>query len=152
MNDGYLPIYKVFVLNLPRILLIAGITPLDGSSDFTVDSLASVTSTLTAMHPRPSLAACSALLLGSGKFQLMAATNGGDPSTRGLFTRALGEEEAARWKFFSCDSIQIAKPDPRVYDAIWTGFGIGAENRKGWFIASHTWYVRSGLLPENAIE
>lgn len=94
-----------------------------------------------AMTPRPSLAACSNLLLGTpGQFQLMAATNGGDASTRGLFKRALGDDISSQWKYFSCDSVGIAKPDPRVYDAIWANFD-NCQRGKGWFIASHTWYV-----------
>jgi 2-haloacid dehalogenase len=131
----------MFTANLPRILLIAGVVPNTGAALFTAPELLPIVMTLTAMTARPSLAGCSSLLHSiPGRFQLMAATNGGDLATRGLFKRALGEEEAGKWKYFSCDSIQLAKPDPKVYDAIWAGFE-GGRQSKGWFIASHTWCV-----------
>lgn len=94
------------------------------------------------MDPRPSLAPASALLHASGtksKFRLMAATNGELDSTRGLFRRALGEEEARKWDVFSCDEVRVAKPREEVYEAVWRRLGLEGEERVGWFVAAHTW-------------
>lgn len=36
--------------------------------------------------------------------------------------------------------IQLAKPAPKVYDAIWNNVvGEKGSREKGWFVASHTW-------------
>ena len=95
------------------------------------------------MTPRPSLAGCSKLLIATNKFTLLAATNGGAASTRGLFEQALGKEiggEGGPWGVFSCDTNKVAKPAPIVYEQIWQRFeSKGLTERKGWFVASHTW-------------
>lgn len=95
------------------------------TSVFSDEFLSPILMTLTAMTPRPSLAACSQLLVATGKFNLLAATNGGAASTRGLFERALGKEiggEGGPWGVFSCDTNQVAKPAPIVYEQIWQRF------------------------------
>ena len=155
MNGNYIPIFKVFTANLPRILSIAGLTPPQPSTEdqklpystsiFPDPLLQEIVQTLTAMTPRPSLQACSTLLLSATKFNLLAATNGGLASTRGLFDRSL-PSESSEWGYFSCDTAQVAKPAPEVYENIWKKLeaisfekGETEFKREGWFIASHTW-------------
>ncbi|KAK4691870.1 hypothetical protein P7C70_g9249, partial [Phenoliferia sp. Uapishka_3] len=134
------PIGIVLKACLPRNLLMAGVLPPEPHTSFTADLLAPVYATLPAMDPRPSLSACSSTFLETGKFRLLAATNGGAESTRGLFDRALGKEQSAKWGVFSCDANQVAKPAPAVYENIWKHLGLMGEERKGWFVASHTWW------------
>lgn len=146
----------VLKANLPKSLSIAKLsppetakvspdasTPAYSTSVFSDEFLQPILMTLTAMTPRPSLAGCSKLLTATNKFTLLAATNGGAASTRGLFERALGKEiggEGGPWGVFSCDQHQVAKPAPAVYEQIWQRFEKeGLKERKGWFIASHTW-------------
>lgn len=131
--------------SLPRILLSAGL--LASPSAALEFDISPITSTLTTLPARASLAACSALLLSSTEpsFRLLAATNGGAESTRGLFDRALGEEESLKWEVFSCDEIKVAKPAQEMYEAVWKKLGMEKKKtRAGWFIASHSWYM-SGI-------
>ena len=90
------------------------------------------------MTARPSLAPASALLNSSNKFKLWGCTNGGADNTRGLYDLALGKEESEKWGVWSCDSVRKAKPAPAVYEAIWKSL-VGDGERKGWFVASHSW-------------
>ena len=70
----------------------------------------------------------------------MGATNGAAESTRSLFDQALGEEESSKWAVWSCNEIQVAKPAPAVYEAVWRKLGLESkEERNGWFVASHSW-------------
>lgn len=103
-----------------------------------------VISRIPTLDARPGLSAASSLLL-SHNFRLLAATNGGLGTTRGLFARALGDDEAERWEYFSCDEDKTAKPAPSVYRDVWRRLSVdeGDEKKHGWFVASHTWYVVS---------
>ncbi|GAA6025953.1 hypothetical protein JCM11491_005174 [Sporobolomyces phaffii] len=106
----------------------------------------------------------------STRFRLVAVTNGGLESTKNYFSAALGRDGARRrregegaggtndeddeevvegWSFVSCDEIGVAKPDPRVYDHVWSRLGqpnndddrrsATPRRREGWFVASHSW-------------
>ncbi|SCV73991.1 BQ2448_6421 [Microbotryum intermedium] len=138
MNGGYTPIAQILKATLPRVLQMNQIT----TTTLTQDDLSSVLSILPTLPPRPTLVKCSALLLASENpsFQLMAATNGADKTTKELYRVALGEEEAGKWMYFSCDEIQVAKPAPIVYEAVWERLRSQGLGKKGaWFVASHTW-------------
>ncbi|KAL8290599.1 hypothetical protein RQP46_002857 [Phenoliferia psychrophenolica] len=139
MNGKYQPIGQVLKTSLPRVLLMAGVRPPGNAATFSAPTLAPVFATIPRMNARSSLAACSTAFHKSGAFRLMAATNGGAESTRGLFDLALGKEESSKWAVFSCDEIAVAKPAPIVYEAIWKKLGLVEGERNGWFIASHTW-------------
>lgn len=141
------PIFKCLAVNLPKILLTANIQPPPGhtvepslsyNSAFAPSIIDPILKTLTCMTPRPSLVAASALLLSTGKFELAACTNGGEANTRNLFDLAMGKEHSSKWGVWSCDMIQMAKPFPKVYEAIWERL-VGTGERNGWFVASHTW-------------
>lgn len=140
LADLHRPIASVLKASLPRILLSAGL--LASPSAALAFDLTPITSILTRLSARPSLATCSNLLLGSTEpaFRLLAATNGGAEMTRGLFDRALGEEESSRWEVFSCDEIKVAKPAQEVYEAVWKKLGMEKKRtRAAWFVASHSW-------------
>ncbi|KDE04650.1 hypothetical protein MVLG_04948 [Microbotryum lychnidis-dioicae p1A1 Lamole] len=138
MNGGYTPIAQILKATLPRVLQMNQIT----ATTLTQDDLSPVLSIIPSLPPRPSLVECSALLLAAENpsFQLMAATNGADKTTRGFYKSALGDEEAEKWMYFSCDEIEVAKPAPVVYEAIWERLRSKALGKDGgWFVASHTW-------------
>ncbi|PWN48012.1 hypothetical protein IE53DRAFT_389819 [Violaceomyces palustris] len=112
------------------------------------------------------------------KVDVWAATNGGRPLARSLLRKNLGEidgddlvsgnqkadpsrggsSKGRGVGVFSCDDIKVAKPDPRVYQAILESVKAGKDGngfsrsirstskedveggRRGlWFIASHSW-------------
>lgn len=100
------------------------------TSPFSSECLAPIMATLSCMTPRPSLAAASELLVSTGKFNLLAATNGGEVNTRRLYDLGLGLEMSKNWGVFSCDTDGIAKPDPKVYKAILDRLGRDEGNNK----------------------
>lgn len=133
------PIATVLKDSFPRSLRMAGVNPPDQPLD-----MQSLTSILPDLPPRPSLAAASQRLTTHNSdqvsFRLMAATNGAAASTRRYFDRGIGEPESRQWEIFSCDEVQMAKPAPEVYEAVWRKLGLFAqEQRDAWFVASHTW-------------
>ncbi|GAA5851629.1 hypothetical protein JCM9279_002521 [Rhodotorula babjevae] len=137
MNGAYTPIAQVLKATLPRIYLMHG---LSSSSPISSSLTDPVISRIPTLEARPGLGTASSLLLSHG-CRLLAATNGGLETTRGLFARALGDDEAQRWEYFSCDEDQAAKPAPSVYRDVWKRLGVdeGDEGRHGWFVTSHTW-------------
>ncbi|GAA5845966.1 hypothetical protein JCM5353_001074 [Sporobolomyces roseus] len=143
MNDSYAPIAQVLKSTLPRIYLMHKLV----SSPDQIDSktmIDPIISSIPSMPPRPSLIPATKLLASSKspKFRLMAATNGGLETTKKLFTNAMGEDlvKEMAWEFFSCDQDKKAKPDQKVYSDVWKALGKENEGeRKGWFVASHTW-------------
>ncbi|GAA5957307.1 hypothetical protein JCM21900_000804 [Sporobolomyces salmonicolor] len=144
MNGQYTPIAKVLKATLPRIYLMSGLvppsaaSPSSSSTTFSPSLIDPVVASIPSMPARPGLGACAALLQ-MHNFRVMAATNGGLETTRGLFENALGKEEAGKWEYFSCDEDRVAKPSPSVYEDVWKKLGLGGVERKGWFVASHTW-------------
>ena len=137
------PIAKVLKATLPRIYLMHKLV----SSPSQIDSktmIDPIMSSIPSMPARPSLVPATKLLASSNspKFRLMAATNGGLETTKKLFTNAMGEElvDKMGWEWFSCDEDKRAKPDEKVYSDVWRALGKENEgDRKGWFVASHTW-------------
>lgn len=132
------PMGTVLKTNLHQVLLEAGIL----SSPNQAFNSEPITSLLPSLNARPSLLDCHKLLTTSSEptFRVMAATNGAGESTRGLFDLALGKEESEKWEVFSCNEIEVAKPAPAVYEAVWKRLGLEKKkDRSGWFIASHTW-------------
>lgn len=78
--------------------------------------------------------------------QLVGATNGSHALANKLFTNALGEDARRNVTLWSCDDVQIAKPHPKVYEAIKKDIGINADAHAPpsppaslWFVASHAW-------------
>ncbi|GAA5877001.1 hypothetical protein JCM1840_007094 [Sporobolomyces johnsonii] len=145
MNGQYTPIAKVLEATLPRIYLMSGLVPpaaasaSSSSATFSPSLVDPVVASIPSMPARPGLGTCAALLQ-AHNFRLMAATNGGLETTQGLFEKALGKEAAEKWEYFSCDEDRVAKPAPSVYEDVWKRLGLGGGvEKKGWFVASHTW-------------
>ncbi|GAA5982811.1 hypothetical protein JCM11641_004632 [Rhodosporidiobolus odoratus] len=145
MNGSYTPIAQVLKANLPRSLLMANLIPTSAASSDSVSFDWStythpIMSAIPSLGPRPGLAEATQLLL-SQDFRLLAATNGGLDTTKGLYEKALGKETAGKWKYFSCDEDKAAKPAPTVYRDIWKRLGMeeATAEKHGWFVASHTW-------------
>ncbi|GAA5902720.1 uncharacterized protein JCM6883_007218 [Sporobolomyces salmoneus] len=153
MNDCYKPIAQVLKSTLPRIYLMNSLVPSspasNGSSSIDSNLLDPIMAAIPKMGPRPGLQSCTRLLHDSSiDFNLLAVTNGGLETTKGYFYNAFSEEGGKEmvekefgWSFLSCDEIQCAKPDQKVYENVWKRLKSdhGIEKRQGWFVASHTW-------------
>lgn len=87
-----------------------------------------------------------------GHVSLWGATNGSLDLAGKLFNTALGQSGVQKqdtqakgdgYSIWSCDEIKVAKPDPRVYEAVkrkvLEGDGLKADDSSLWFVASHTW-------------
>lgn len=121
--------------------------------------------TLPTLEPRPGvLEAFSAsyrdgLLsrqAGISHVSLWGATNGSIDLAKKLFNNALASKGVELtdqspngtngklgqgYGIWSCDEIQVAKPDPRVYQAVKERVAPEATSKNAslWFVASHTW-------------
>ncbi|KAM0790100.1 hypothetical protein ACM66B_005428 [Microbotryomycetes sp. NB124-2] len=150
MNGKYVPIGQILKMSLPRVLVEKGLVRAADASSFDVTP---VTSILSSVPPRPSFHALHNALstCKTVEFKLVAATNGAAETTRQLFDNALEAQESQKWEIFSCDEIQVAKPAPEVYEAVWRKLGMNDKtSRRAWFVASHTWDLfaakRAGFL------
>ncbi|KAL8293390.1 hypothetical protein RQP46_000091 [Phenoliferia psychrophenolica] len=78
VSGAYRPFLELLKANLSRVLVAARVHPLylPPHTPWDPFSLAPVLATLEWMYPRDSLLPASCLLLGTGKFQLLAATSG----------------------------------------------------------------------------
>lgn len=103
------------------------------------ENLGPIMSNFQSLPARSGFAEAVRLLTSTGKYKLVAATNGGLDSTQGLLRGALGDSAASKWDVFSCDEIKVAKPNKEVYEKVWEK--IGGKEQSAWFVASHTWCV-----------
>lgn len=90
-----------------------------------------------AMEPRKGLKGCFDGLR-KAEWDVYAVTNGGKETSLQYFRNA--SIELADDHLLSCDEIQAAKPDVKVYNAATSlvgGKGSGAGER--WFAACHAW-------------
>lgn len=129
LSGRYTPIAEVLKASLPRVLLMNGLTP--------PENLGPIMSNFQSLPARSGFAEAVRLLTSTGKYKLVAATNGGLDSTQGLLRGALGDSAASKWDVFSCDEIKVAKPNKEVYEKVWEK--IGGKEQSAWFVASHTW-------------
>ncbi|GAA5850303.1 hypothetical protein JCM3766R1_001164 [Sporobolomyces carnicolor] len=173
MNDDYKPIAQVLKATLPRIYAMHRLVSPSTSPVESARLVEPVFDSIKRMRPRPGLRSCAQTLKKRPgrestnlEFDLIAVTNGGLETTRNYFSNAFsdGREEFEWWSFVSCDEIEVAKPDQRVYENVWKrlekkeeedettrdrrrqegqeGKGAGVRRgfeKRGWFVASHTW-------------
>lgn len=109
--------------------------------------------TLPTLEPRPGMVEAFSKTYRSGgkgtRVSLWGATNGSLDLAGKLYQGALGvagkddQKSGEGYSIWSCDQIQVAKPDPRVYEAIKErvikGDGFQKEDVSLWFVASHSW-------------
>lgn len=114
--------------------LIGGVYGFEGAQDMMMGSL-------SRLQPRKGMQQAFERYREAG-VQAWGATNGSIKLAETIFANALGKEAAQAVHLFSCDEIKIAKPDPRVYEAVKeriTKTGTDAEQVEKWFVATHSW-------------
>jgi len=155
IQGAYRPIAEVFRATLPRVMLQAGLQPDAFASTGSDKALAtggnvqgfesaqeSMMGSLSRLTPRKGMQAAFARYAAAG-VEAWGATNGSLKLAETIFSNALGQNAAKNVHRFSCDEIRIAKPDPRVYEAvkerIKAGAGREQEEVELWFVATHSW-------------
>ena len=136
LAGAYKPIAEILKLTFKRACRIVDL-PADSVSD---EDVAAVMKAFKSMTPREGLKECFDGLREAG-WDVYGVTNGGVETSLAYYHNAgieLDEEH-----LLSCDSIQIAKPDVKVYENAQNHLskqGLGAKNDgTRWFVAAHAW-------------
>lgn len=136
MVGSYTPIAQILKHTFRRACAVSDL-PLDAVSD---EDVAAIMTEVTRLEARPGLKKCFDGLRDAG-WDVYAVTNGGKATSLKYYELAniqLDEEH-----LLSCDDLQIAKPDPRVYANTHrhlTARGLGQEgDGERWFVAAHAW-------------
>lgn len=91
------------------------------------------------LEARPGLKGCYDGLR-EGGWDVYGVTNGGKETSLGYYELAGIELDGEH--LLSCDEIQVAKPDGRVYETAHqhlTKRGLGDGEGERWFVAAHAW-------------
>jgi 2-haloacid dehalogenase len=132
---SYVPIASVLNSTFRRACMTVGV---DGAL-VTDEVVVEVMNAFKNMEPREGLKLCFDGLRETG-FDVYAVTNGSIPVSLAYYHNSgieLDEEH-----LLSCDTIQVAKPDPKVYSTVSARLDkLGARNDDGqkWFVAAHAW-------------
>ncbi|KAK4902562.1 hypothetical protein LTR27_000499 [Elasticomyces elasticus] len=136
MCGSYTPIAKILKLTFRRACMVVDV-PGDQISD---EDVSAVVDCLTKLPPRKGLKECFDGLREAG-WDVYAVTNGGKQTSLKYYELANIELDPDH--LLSCDDIQIAKPDLRVYEAAnkhLTSRSVGKEgDGDRWFVAAHGW-------------
>ena len=136
ISGAYTPIAKILKLTFRRACMIVDL-PADQVSD---EDVAAVTATLTKLPPRKGLKECHEGLKQAG-WDVHAVTNGGKETSLKYYELAGIDLDADH--LLSCDDIQVAKPDVRVYEKANEHLSSRSLGSKGdgerWFVAAHAW-------------
>ena len=133
----YTPIAQVLKGTLRRACLIVDLPAEQAPSE---EDVAAVMEAVKNLEPREGLKACFDGLREQG-WDVYAVTNGGVETSLHYY-RAAGIE-LDEDHLLSCDTLRVAKPDARVYEAAnahlrTRGLG-GVEGDDRWFVAVHAW-------------
>jgi 2-haloacid dehalogenase len=135
MTGSYVPIAQVLKSTFRRACAVVDI-PVSAISDDDVDE---VMKAFKAMGPREGLKECFDGLREAG-WDVYGVTNGGEETSLAYYRNA--GIELDKEHLLSCDGIQIAKPDVRVYENAGrhlTSRGLGKGEGERWFVAAHAW-------------
>lgn len=129
----YTPIAQILKSTFRRACAVVDIPP----SKITDEDVAAVMEEVKRLKPRPGLKTCYDGLRAAG-WDVYGVTNGGKETSLKYYE--LVGIELDKEHLLSCDEIQVAKPDIRVYENAHkhlTARGVGNEER--WFVAAHAW-------------
>ncbi|KNG49967.1 haloacid dehalogenase [Stemphylium lycopersici] len=135
MAGTYVPMAQVLKSTFRRACAVVDL-PADAVSDADLEE---VMTAFKSMGPREGLKACFDGLREVG-WDVYGVTNGGSETSLNYYRNAGIDLDAEH--LLSCDAIQIAKPDVRVYenaDRHLTSRGAGRLDGERWFIAAHAW-------------
>nr|POE65970.1 (s)-2-haloacid dehalogenase [Quercus suber] len=136
MAGCYTPIAQILKHTFKRACQVVDL-PTDQVTD---EDIASIMSEVTKLPPREGLKACFDGLREAG-WDVYAVTNGAKQTSLGYYSKAGIELDNDH--LLSCDDIQVAKPDVKVYDAANQNLDALGVDEKGdgnrWFVAAHAW-------------
>jgi len=135
MAGAYVPIAQVLKSTFRRACAVVDL-PMDAVTD---EDVGEVMKAFKAMGPREGLKRCVDGLRESG-WDVYGVTNGGLETSLAYFHSAGIALDAEH--LISCDTIQIAKPDVRVYENAnqhLTKMGLEEGDGERWFVAAHAW-------------
>ncbi|TKA32910.1 hypothetical protein B0A50_01136 [Salinomyces thailandicus] len=132
----YTPIAQILKHTFRRACAIVGI-PKDTIAD---DTVTAVMQAMLRLPPREGLKACFDGLREAG-WDVYGVTNGGKETSLKYYKLADIELDTAH--LLSCDDINVAKPDVKVYEVAnehLTSRGVGKKgDGERWFVAAHAW-------------
>lgn len=133
---SYTPIALVLKHTFRRACMIVDL-PADYVSD---EDVAAVMQAVKSLPPREGLKKCMDGLVNAG-WEVLGVTNGGRETSLGYYKLAGIELDDKH--LLSCDDLQVAKPDVKVYSNAnehLTKIGCGTEgDGDRWFVAAHAW-------------
>ncbi|CAN9384349.1 unnamed protein product [Alternaria alternata] len=140
MTGAYVPIAQILKSTFRRACAVVDL-PVDAVTD---EDLEEIMKAFKAMKPREGLKKCYDGLREAG-WDVYGVTNGGSETSLNYYRNAGIELDEQH--LLSCDAIQVAKPDVRVYENAQrhldekvkhTG-SLGKGEGARWFIAAHAW-------------
>lgn len=132
----YVPIATVLKNTFRRACLIVDLPEDQAPTD---EDVSEVMKAVTSLRARPGLKACFDGLRAAG-WEVLGVTNGGKETSQNYFK--LADIELDGDHLLSCDDVQAAKPDFRVYmnaKRHLTFKGLSEEEGDRWFVAAHAW-------------
>lgn len=135
MAGSYIPIATILKSTFRRACRIVDL-PADAVTDEDLDA---VMKAFKSMGPREGLKGCFDGLREAG-WDVYGVTNGGSETSLAYYHNANIELDAEH--LLSCDAINIAKPDVRVYENAnkhLSSRGAGDGQGERWFVAAHAW-------------
>nr|POE96502.1 (s)-2-haloacid dehalogenase [Quercus suber] len=133
---SYTPIAEILKHTFKRACQVVDL-PADLVTD---EDVASIMSEVTKLPPRAELKACYDGLREAG-WDVYAVTNGAKQTSLNYYDQAGIDLDSDH--LLSCDDIQAAKPDIKVYETAnqhLTARGLGQKgDGKRWFVAAHAW-------------
>ncbi|KAI7087020.1 hypothetical protein KC356_g4522 [Hortaea werneckii] len=136
MAGSYVPIAQILKFTFRRACAVVGLP----GSEVSDEDVAAVMGEMVKLPPRNGLKECFDGLRKSG-WDVYAVTNGGKETSLNYYKLANIDLDANH--LLSCDEIQVAKPDIKVYERTHehlTSQGLGKEgDSERWFVAAHAW-------------
>lgn len=133
--NAYTPIASVLQQTFRRAASIVGFP--DPSNNITDDDLTAIMTELKQLPPRPGLKETFDGLRAHG-WDVYAVTNGAAATSLKYFE--LADIALDEQHMLSCDAIQVAKPDLRVYETANKRLDEArCDGGERWFVAAHSW-------------